>query len=639
MTTTGKLSNFRQLSLICDSPSPHAKRQSLKKQFSEDFSDFKDPWFDQGPEVYLNARNKRLERTATDKPPPIKIAWCEKTDKFALNEEVIIKKCKEVKRAPSVKLARHPSLEKDSILNSKHDLRNKAETVDKENDKAETKPNLQIFLAHNTHDYNECQTSDSFESLMDSRQQCLERSKPKYLQPLLSNVEPSKAFQIRKSNSRKTLESPKAVEVSQKRPNFSRSNTIVVVPLVEKLDQSDTPRQVVKDEETKPEKDEDSNGINVIIRPMTAQTRREKFQKRTNSAFHGTSKETAINFRPPLVRSSSAPSIKPEKGKFLATKRKLKNGKKVSRSSKGDHSPHAVDGQEWKNAAHTASEIVTMVSLISPSGSENEADSEDELKARPKSALKREDSAVEKTTTVGKEAANKDGTKNVSLRKTVKSVSFQQSSIHAVRSFSASFPARRSSMATALSLGNHANPSKLKANSAKTQEKRSTNPDSPDADERVPKRRLLRNNTVEKKNSSSWQKAASHLGQIIKTEDIEEVNSTFTIDIQTKTSETDEESTTNLGLEPNVILITPPEKKCSLSVEETAPKTESTCETPKEKQCWEMYCKMSEKGINVSYDTILRGLLTPTEYRIRRSASIAEEMEMLMNPPSEEDKV
>lgn len=79
-------------------------------------------------------------------------------------------------------------------------------------------------------------------------------------------------------------------------------------------------------------------------------------------------------------------------------------------------------------------------------------------------------------------------------------VSFQQSSIHAVRSFSASFPARRGSMATALALGNHGNPSKLKSNSAKTQEKRSTNPDLPDADERVPKRRLLRNNTVEKKN-------------------------------------------------------------------------------------------------------------------------------------------
>lgn len=421
MATTGKLSSFRQLSLICDSPSPNAKRQSLKKQFSEDFSEFKDPWFEQGPEVSANGRNKRLEKTVADKPPPIKIAWCEKSDNFSLNDEVIIKKCKEIKRAPTGKLARHPSLEKDSILNSKHDLSNKAETVDKENEKADAKPNLQIFLAHNTHDYNECQTSDNFESLMDSRDQCLGRSKPKYLQPLVSNVESSKAFQIRKSSStsRKPLESPKAVEANQKRQNFSRSNTIVVVPVVEKFDQS-TPRQVVQEDENSSEKVEDPNGINVIIRPMTAQARREKFQKRTNSAFHGTSKDTAINFRPPLVRSSSAPSIKPEKGKFLATKRKLKNGKKVTRSSKGDHSPHALNGQEWKNAAQTPSEIVTMVSLISPSGSENEADSEEELRARPKSALKREDSVVEKTTT-GKEAVNKDGSKNVSLRKTVKS--------------------------------------------------------------------------------------------------------------------------------------------------------------------------------------------------------------------------
>lgn len=64
---------------------------------------------------------------------------------------------------------------------------------------------------------------------------------------------------------------------------------------------------------------------------------------------------------------------------------------------------------------------------------------------------------------------------------------------------------------------------------------------------------------LETRFSSSWQKAASQLGQIIKTEEVKEVNSTFTIDIQTKTSETDEESTINLDLEPNIILITPPE--------------------------------------------------------------------------------
>lgn len=40
-------------------------------------------------------------------------------------------------------------------------------------------------------------------------------------------------------------------------------------------------------------------------------------------------------------------------------------------------------------------------------------------------------------------------------------------------------------------------------------------------------------------------------------------------------------------------------------------------------------------GINVSYDTILRGLLTPTEYRIRRTTSIADEMNLLLNPPVE----
>lgn len=38
-------------------------------------------------------------------------------------------------------------------------------------------------------------------------------------------------------------------------------------------------------------------------------------------------------------------------------------------------------------------------------------------------------------------------------------------------------------------------------------------------------------------------------------------------------------------------------------------------ETTKEKECWAMYKKMSEKGLPVAYDTILRGMLTPTEYR------------------------
>lgn len=36
----------------------------------------------------------------------------------------------------------------------------------------------------------------------------------------------------------------------------------------------------------------------------------------------------------------------------------------------------------------------------------------------------------------------------------------------------------------------------------------------------------------------------------------------------------------------------------------------------KEKECWLLYQKMSNKGISVSYETILRGMLTPSEVRV-----------------------
>lgn len=48
-------------------------------------------------------------------------------------------------------------------------------------------------------------------------------------------------------------------------------------------------------------------------------------------------------------------------------------------------------------------------------------------------------------------------------------------------------------------------------------------------------------------------------------------------------------------------------------------------DTQKEKQCWDLYKKMSEKGVSVSFDTILRGMLTPTEYRLHRKQSLVEQ--------------
>lgn len=46
----------------------------------------------------------------------------------------------------------------------------------------------------------------------------------------------------------------------------------------------------------------------------------------------------------------------------------------------------------------------------------------------------------------------------------------------------------------------------------------------------------------------------------------------------------------------------------------------TTLENVKEKQCWDTFCKMNKKGVNISFDTILRGMLTPTEYRLRRKS-------------------
>uniref|UniRef100_A0A182XYW7 Uncharacterized protein n=1 Tax=Anopheles stephensi TaxID=30069 RepID=A0A182XYW7_ANOST len=44
--------------------------------------------------------------------------------------------------------------------------------------------------------------------------------------------------------------------------------------------------------------------------------------------------------------------------------------------------------------------------------------------------------------------------------------------------------------------------------------------------------------------------------------------------------------------------------------------TSGDLQTPKEQECYRLFLKMSKKGLAVSYDTILRGMLTPTELRV-----------------------
>lgn len=56
------------------------------------------------------------------------------------------------------------------------------------------------------------------------------------------------------------------------------------------------------------------------------------------------------------------------------------------------------------------------------------------------------------------------------------------------------------------------------------------------------------------------------------------------------------------------------EDKCnSIDTEDDSP---DNLKTAKERECWKLFQKMTNRGISVSYDTILRGMLTPTELRM-----------------------
>ncbi|KAJ8919763.1 hypothetical protein NQ315_006292 [Exocentrus adspersus] len=599
MSNVRKLSAFRQLSLNC-SPTPEQRRKTLRKQFSEDIPDYKEKWIDPG------------------------IAWEENTTPdLKADEAVIIKKCKEVRRgsAGNNRLSRHGSLEKNSILHSKQELAERLKQSVKEKEPPPEKTNLKIFLAHNPKEvnemYNVCPATN--------KDVVRNPEKPKLIQPLLSNnvstSDTKNLFQIRRNFKPKI----NLAEISYSPTRTRESDTVVVVPMVENKEQDQDADHSMKPIDS------------IIIRPVTASSKRERFQKRTNSAFNATIKESALA-RPPLIRSSSAPTSKSERGrpKFSATKRKVKAIKRVQlKSSLGDgeepedgNKENPIKNQKELNrttAVH-GSEIVTMVSLVSPAGSDAEEESLEEAKDKSKSKSKTTGSGSGKVEE--RERDSPSSPKNMSLRKIVKSVSFQQSSIHAIRSFSASFPARRGSMATALMLSNNPKTT-LHAAVAKVQEKRGTNTSTPDDDERVPKRRLLRSATQEKVVSLEESKAAEK-----EVTHAEENKSNFSVDIKTKPFSTPEETKPDVSSNNE----NPTEK-----LEEPRPgdgekiKEDAKYETQKEKQCWEMYRKMTEKGINVSFDTILRGMLTPTEYRMSRKNIFVEAQEQTEAEPSKDE--
>lgn len=103
--------------------------------------------------------------------------------------------------------------------------------------------------------------------------------------------------------------------------------------------------------------------VPIIERPKTAvsttaATRREQYQKRTSSAFGVSLKQEQI--RPPLTRSSSLPTRNEPKTKFPVNKKRPKSTKRKDSISDTNKPP----------------DVITMVSLLSPSGSDNEEETQ-----------------------------------------------------------------------------------------------------------------------------------------------------------------------------------------------------------------------------------------------------------------------
>lgn len=81
----------------------------------------------------------------------------------------------------------------------------------------------------------------------------------------------------------------------------------------------------------------------------------------------------------------------------------------------------------------------------------------------------------------------------------------------------------------------------------------------------------------------------------------------------------------------NIVNASTPLRKSSIDLLDTSTVYPEYVRSIKEKECWLLFQKMIKKGISVSYETILRGMLTPSEVRaverkqreiIERQASI-----------------
>lgn len=349
MNTYGKKMRIRQFSIQNDNSTSY-RRRSLKKQFSEDipFDSKNDLMSTLDDDFPLCSKNQKL----ADRPLlPTKEAWAETNDDH-------------LKRIAEKKTTFKLSEPKDSILLSHQELAERLRQAWKDREKS--KHNLNIFLASNVREKQDDLTDSeiTYEDVTSASPVILPN---KNLDAPVAETNFKSIFQKRMRRAHSTDESL-----------GYRNRAVVVVPLTSQKTQDTAFEPKEKTNVCKP--------IDVVIRPLTsASSKRENFKNRTNFAFNGspnvgTTKEST---RAPLIRASSVP-LKQAHSKTV---------KKRTRSAYKQRGKIEDEDVAVKNKNHklqrcfsaSGAEVITMVSLVSPEGSDVEDKIEVEIeKPKPK---------------------------------------------------------------------------------------------------------------------------------------------------------------------------------------------------------------------------------------------------------------
>ncbi|EEB16536.1 conserved hypothetical protein [Pediculus humanus corporis] len=329
-------------------------------------------------------------------------------------------------------------------------------------------------------------------------------------------------------------------------------------------------------------------------------------------------------------RIKSAPIRR--KLKSAAARRKNKSKPELLTSSDDDdENDENDDGKESKNGEmkkkktkrdkknKNDNNVITMVSLVSPA----ESDTDDSVIATlpmESSTFTTQEEVEKKETTTGDiktgndclNVTNENASsssfivqKLITLRKTNKSVSFQHQT-NLTKNYLTSFPSRRVPAGTPIIIPSPVinNPALTPAQ-LKDRDKRLSSIYFTGTDNRGTKRRLIRSPTSETvKDDNIYDNDKT-------TKTTTTPTTTCSFDINNNNNYIKKTSHNNNNNDKETDFYRDDDDKNKVN--------EPEFKNPKEKECWILYKKMIENGVTVTFDTVLRGMMTPTEYRLRKN--------------------